>query len=240
MRLVIFSLAFLTALVASAQKTDISQVDAILDRLERRLLDQEAEGLTFDEKNWPSSSESEIESSQKHRFPKKSIEPRNSKSQQFDDVAQLVRDLEQQVEQLASNVQKTKQTIIDDAAINNFISLEAVLPDTDKASIKSIEIRLDGFKLYKIDDAAGLWIPSKSIPLYSGPLQPGNHRLDVEARISIRDNKSLPVNSTVYRFLNKSFPWSIPDGHSNSRYRLTIIPSDKLDGNVDANLQESP
>lgn len=240
MQKIILAIAFMHTNLAIAQKSDISHVDAILDRLERRLLDQEAEGLTFSEKNAQNDGQNEKEKSSSYKFPKKTIETVPPNIQKIDEVSRLVRELEQQVDQLASNVQKTKQTIIDDAAINNFVSIEATLPDPDKASIKSLEVRIDGFKLYTMSDSAGLWLPSKSIPLYAGPMQPGNHRLDVEARISMRESKPLPVNNPIYRFINKSFQWSIAEGVSNTRYRLTIQPPDKLDGAVDAQMQVLP
>jgi hypothetical protein len=239
MRHALIAIALASAAAASAQKADVSQVDAILDRLERRLLDQETEGLTFSEKNAPPAPLSDKTPVSVYKGEKTRIEASSGTDQRLKDVGRLVTELEQQVDQLAGNVQKTKQNILDDAAIDNFVSLDASLPDTDQAAIKSIVVKLDGFKLYQIDDAAGLWLPSKSIPLYAGPLQPGNHRIDLEARISMREARVLPVSGQVYRFINKSFQWSVPGGQTNARYTITIIPPDKLDGVADAKLQES-
>lgn len=239
MRKLIFYLGLAASPPVWAQKADVSQVDAILDRLERRLLDQESEGLTFSEKEAPTKPLSDNKPVTVYKYEKASIEAPTLEANRLKEISNLVNELEQQVDQLASNVQKTKQTILDDAAIDNFVRLEATLPETDQAALKSITVKLDGFKLYSVDDSAGLWLPLKVIPLYAGPLQPGNHRLDVEARISMREAKTIPVNSQVYRFVNKSFQWTIPGGQVNNRFMLTIIPPLKLDDQADAKLQEA-
>ena len=230
----------LLSVPALAQKADVSQIDAILDRLERRLLDQEAEGLSFEEKKALKPSLTDKTPITTYQYEKTKIEANNPNELRLREVTNLINELEQQVDQLASSVQKTKQAILDDAAINNFVTIEATIPDTDLAAIKSILVKLDGFKLYSIEDSAGLWLPLKSMPLYAGPLQPGNHRLDIEARISIREATTLVVNSPVYRFVNKSFQWTVPESQASVRYVLTLLPPTKIDGQADAKLEEVP
>ena len=153
-------------------------------------------------------------------------------------LAKVVTELEGQVDQLTSSVQKTKQSILDDAAVDNFVTFEAALSDSESASIKTLNVKLDGYSLYELSESSGLWMPTKSVPLYAGPLQPGNHRLDLEARLVMRHKKSLPMNGDVYRFVNKSFDVAVGSGTASNRYTITITPPEKIDGTADAVIKE--
>ncbi len=225
---------------ARAEPKDLNQVDSVLDRLEKRLLDDESEGLTFDERNRPAGrSEPAAPPTKKLKFGKARIESGGSSEQtMIKNITTAVSELESQIDLLATNVQKTKQSVLDEASIDNHIDVEAVLSDTDAAAIKSLKIKLDGYPLYELDDTSGLWLPSKSVPLYSGPLQPGTHRLDLEARLVVRGKESLPVNGNVYRFVNKTFQLAVPGGTTSSRYVITITTPTKIEETADATIKE--
>src|SRR5262249_59557781 len=128
------------------------------------------------------------------------------------------------VDQLASNVQKTKQGILDDAKIDNYVSLEANLADTDAAALKNLSVKLDGYAVYELSDASGLWMPSKTVPLYAGPLQPGVHRLHLEARLVMRHKPGVPLNNDVYRFVNRTFDLNVGRGAHNPRHVIASTP----------------
>lgn len=226
---------------AAGGTTDTSNVDQILDRLEKRLLDEEADGLTFGEKAPPPVLEKKSPGGvSTYRFEKPAAVQVSPPA--MDDLKSLtakVTDLENQVDKLADDIQKTKQSIVDDATIDNYFTLEANVTDTDAAAVKNLTVKLDGFPVYEINDAAGLWLPAKSVPLYAGPLQPGTHRLDLEARLVMRAKSGLPVNSEVYRFINKTFDLTVGSGTNNSRWVIAIKPPEKLEGVPQANLSQS-
>lgn len=225
---------------ASAEKADLGKVDAILDRLEKRLLDQESESLTYGEKKrTPSKDALEKAPVASYKFSKSTVEAKVENEDKLKAINTLINELEGQIDQLASNVQKTKQSIQEEASIDNFVTLEASLSNTDTAALRSLIVKVDGFKLYEIDDAAGLWLPSKAIPLYAGPMQPGNHLIELEARISMRQQRSMPMAGAVYRFVNKSFQWTVPGGSATPRYVIAITPPNTLDGGVDAKLEDA-
>jgi hypothetical protein len=82
-------------------------------------------------------------------------------------------------------------------------------------------------------------MPTKKVPLYAGPLQPGNHRIDLEARLVVRHKDGIPLNGDVYRFINKTFDMIVPGAAGTARYTLAITPPAKLDGSADATLKEA-
>lgn len=226
----------------NASSPSLDSVDSVLDRLERRLLDQEADGLTFGERNEPPPAMQPADQGAKYKYEGKggdaAIKASTTERDQMASLGAAVAELETQVDQLASNVQKTKQAILDEASMDNFVAIEAELGETDAAAIKTLNIKLDGYPVYELHEASGLWLPSKAVPLYSGPLQPGAHRVDLEARIVVRHNQSLPMNADVYRFVNKSFDINVPGGTSNTRYVIAIKPPAKLEEQADAVIKE--
>ena len=237
-------LAFLASIAAGApafaQEEPTKHVDSVLDRLEKRLLDQESDGLTFSEKTDPKTLDETGEPKTKYEFTKRQKIGGGTASQEsLKTIGSAVAELEAQVDQFASGVQKTKQSILDDAHIDNFITFEARLTDTDAASITAINVKLDGFGVYELKEASGIWMPASLVPLYAGPLKPGNHRVDVEARIVVKPKKSLPMNGDVYRFVSKSFDVAVPGGTRQTRYVISITPPEKPDGKADATMKEA-
>lgn len=225
---------------ARAQDEAAKHVDSVLDRLEKRLLDQEGDGLTFSERTNPKSLDGDGKPTTKYEFTKREKIGGTTKTQEsLKSLTSAVAELESQVDQFASNVQKTKQSILDDAHIDNFITFEAALADTDAAAIAAIVVKLDGYGVYELKEAAGIWMPSHLVPLYAGPLKPGNHRVDVEARIMIKPKKSLPMNGDSYRFVNKTFDVTVPGGTRTTRYVISITPPEKQDGQADATMKEA-
>ncbi len=237
----ILLLALLAAAPAArAQDEAAAHVDSVLDRLEKRLLDQESDGLTFGEKTNPGSLDGNGEPTTKYEFSKRQKVGGSTAAQEsLKSLGTAVAELEAQVDQFAANVQKTKQSILDDAHIDNFITFEAHLADTDAAAITAIVVKLDGFGVYELKEASGIWMPARLVPLYAGPLKPGNHRIDLEARIVVKPKKALPMNGDVYRFVNKSFDVAVPGGTRTTRYVISITPPEKPEGKADATMKEA-
>lgn len=237
-RMILFATLVGFSCWARSEPSDLNQVDSILDRLEKRLLDQEADGLSFGEKEAIDGSvgyEKPVDA--KFKGKKVQVDASTESQDRMKSLAKLVTDLEGQVDQLASTVQKTKQGILDDSAVDNFVTFEAQLSDSEAASIKTLNVKLDGYPLYELSESSGLWMPSKSVPLYAGPLQPGNHRVDLEARIVVKHKKAVPMNGDVYRFVNKSFDVAVGSGTSNNRYVITITPPEKIEGAAEATMK---
>jgi hypothetical protein len=221
-----------------AQDPELQKADSILDKLERSLLDQSPDSLSFGEKVKAKTPPTTKSSVPVYTYESTSPIESDAGSIDFKSLTRLISDLENQVDKLASSVQATKQKIVDDASIDNFITLEAGLTNSDHAAIKNISVRLDGYNVYAIDDASGLWMPSKHIPLYAGPLQPGTHRIDVEARVVMKHKKSLPLHNDVYRLVNKTFEVSVPGGSVNRTWRIEFEPPKSVEQGVTATLKQ--
>jgi hypothetical protein len=234
----------ITALSKPRPKSD--PVDSVLDRLEKRLLDEEAEDLTHKDSSFSNSTNrkdySALKSSPqtpKQSFKKERINSSTKEAKGIQGIGQLVTELEEQIDQFSQSVQKSKQSMIDEAKIENAIEIEARLTDPDSAAISMLSVKLDGFAIYQSQDSAGLWLPSAAIPLYAGPFPPGNHRLDVEIRLAKKSKAPLLIIDDVYHFVNKAFDISVPVSKERKRYIILISPRDGEGHPFEANLEEA-
>jgi hypothetical protein len=247
MRIFIGTLAAVVSITAlSKPRPKSDPVDSVLDRLEKRLLDEEAEDLTHKDKSLPSSQNpadySALKSSSQtptQSFKKERIKSSTKEVKGIQGIGQLVTELEEQIDQFSQSVQKSKQSIIDDAKVENAIEIEARLSDPDSAAISMLSVKLDGFAIYQSQDSAGLWLPSAAIPLYAGPFPPGNHRLDIEIRLAKKSKTPLLINDDIYYFINKAFDISVPISKEKKRYIILISPREGEGNPFDANLEEA-
>lgn len=208
---------------AIAQK-EIEKVDSVLDRLEKRIMDEESQGLTFGERSLGDTEESNKNSkSVKIKGKKVSTEGTLPETRSLQEIGKEIDELEQQVDQLVADVQRTRQKALENSRVDNMILVDVVIKDKDSAAFRNLKIKVDGFEVYGVNADNGLWLPTAQVAVFNGPLQPGTHRLDIEARVNLKEKDGLPVNSDVTRYVAQSFDLKIPDGKFTKRFRITIV-----------------
>lgn len=230
-------LAAVIAPVALAEvSSELGQVNSILDRLEKRLQRREAQGLTFDNDESPRKDKP----AKTFNLDPAKIEGTTPSREDIAEVEALVDRLEREIEDLSSDVRREKQTILEDARADNFVSLAAVLQEKEKTALTSLRIRLDGYDIYAVDESSGLWMPSSKIPLYAGPLEPGTHTLDLKARLVMRhEGKPVPFKNQVARFINKRFKFSVPSGSSRAGWTVALAPPTSANASAGAELKKT-
>jgi len=224
---------------AEKPQASAENAEAILDRLEQRLLEQESQSFSFGDtpaapKNAPQKSTAGKKADKSLRFEKADIKGNLGETERLKELANLIADLEHQVDQLGSEVQKSKQKILEDAKIKNSAEIITNLTNTDQAAIRSISVTLDGYQIYHVDDTAGLWLPSNSLPLFAGPLQPGNHTLEYEARVIMKHKERLPLNNDQIRSVKQTFALAMPEGEVSKRWQIELKVPTKSDEQVSA------
>jgi outer membrane murein-binding lipoprotein Lpp len=145
-------------------------------------------------------------------------------------ISAAIHKIESEVDRLSADVQATKQKVVQGANIDNFVEFQAKLSDSTVASIKSITVKIDGYNVYDLNEISGFWMPSGKLPIYAGPLQPGSHRVDLEAKMVMKRKGNMAVNSDIYRIINKSFTVLIPTTSFKKRWVMNIIPPKSEDG----------
>ena len=205
---------------ALAQQND-DQVNNVLEQLEKQILSDDADGLThMKSPNGPFGTEDETAPVTSPTGKSKNAES----SKDFSQINAQIKSLDRDIEKLAADVQEYKQSAVVASKDNSYVYFEAKVLDAEKSTLKSLRVKVDGFTVYHVKDTAGLWIPNSSIPLYSGPLSAGNHRIDIEANVGHLPGAGLPLAGPAYRSVEKTFEIQVPLGSTNKRYQLAIAP----------------
>lgn len=218
------------------QEAESSGVDNVLERLERQILSDEADGFSHpglradNEGDGLTDPTAPIGGNNLRTRPK-------AQAADFSAILNNVKNLGKEIERLSSDVHQYKQAAVVASKDNTYVYVEASILDSAKNNLKSIRVKIDGFTVYDIRDTAGLWMPSAAIPLYSGPLIAGNHRIEVDASVGQVQGEGLPVNGPVYRNMQQTFDIKIPLSSANKKYILSIAPvTAGSDKNTDAGL----
>lgn len=198
--------------------------ETILDRLERRLLEQDRDTLSFDEESRVM--QRKKNKTTRYKYKPKNVQPVLPDRGQLRQISRAIAQLEREVEGLATDVRTVRQEILRDASINNMIRIDATVDDTDRATFRTLRVRVDGHLVYQLNEANGLWLPSNRIPLYEGPLTPGHHKIDFEARLMRRRQKSLPLSTDINHIVNQSFSIRIPAGEVRRAWDIAFETPD--------------
>lgn len=162
------------------------------------------------------------------QFKKEKVVVKVKSEEQLKDVAAALSKLQSDVEVLTSDVQKAKQRIMEDARINNVISIDLGLSNTDKATIRNLIVRVDGYNVYWVSETTGLWLPTKQIPIYHGPLEPGVHRVEFDVSLVLRRQDGVPLNSDIYRVVKAAYNIEVPTGTLKKRWLAMVgVPNDQ-------------
>lgn len=211
----------------------VAPVESVLDRLEQQLIESDKEGLTFGGKS--SKAGEQKSPSQIFRFEKKTITASTEETERLKEISVSIAELENQVDMLSQDLQKERTRILDMAKLDTSLELSVSLEQPDKVVIRQLEVSLDGFRLYSVDEAEGLWIPAKEIPIYSGPIDPGQHKITVESKLIMRAEGKVPVNLEPLTSIKAEFPIQMKDVRAKGTYAVIVHPPQKVgtDGSIE-------
>lgn len=206
----IILLAFVSAMAVAAE----DGTDAILERLEKKLLKEEETTLSFSgEKKKPPVGESV----RRLEYNGTDIHGQIPSTKDLDDLEKAIRGLEKDVEELARDVQATKQQVLDEAGLKNHVRLTTRLANDQDVAFRSLKVKMDGYLIYETPDSEGVWSVKNEIPLFQGPLKPGKHKLEYEARLVLKTPKPTPVSKDIFHRVNESYELEVtPDTREKS------------------------
>lgn len=235
----IANIIIMTAIIVTSQSilARSKSSENILDKLEQRLLDQEREALSFDS---GLSSLGQKPADTSFKFRPKYIDELTPSNQDLKKLAATVTDLESQTEYLASRVQRIKQHIYQDATIDTLVDITTQVEQKDQLTYRSLDVSIDGEKVYQHSTALGLWIPEDSIPLYRGPMQPGAHRIDFEARLIQKQDKGLPIQSNTYNIIKETYRFDVSKAPGQKKWVILLKGGSKQDESASAEFKALP
>lgn len=224
--LTIFCLLIPVAIAVTPDKSS-EKLDSVLEKLEKRLIDREADPLTQSEendtKNQKPDKQSDKNPTQKYA-PKAAakVSAQTPAAKNIKEIQSKINEYDNRIEILESDLRRLRSSIYDASVTDNQVMLEVKSNDSSNFIIKTLTARLDGSTLYDQSEGSGLWMPSRSIPLFFGPLKPGDHQLEILATIAPAASSGVESPTWKNKSLQQSLSFAIPDGKSRKHLSIEI------------------
>ena len=237
---------------AFAEATEQSKsLESVLDKLEHRLLDRESQPLTYDEKK----AEARPADIRAQKEPASAIEIKNDapigaqtpNSKALNQIQKKINEYDSEIDILESETRKLRTDVVEASAVDNAVTLEVKLKDPGQSTLRTLTARLDGSLIFNQTDPAGIWIPGKSVTVFQGPTQPGEHRIDITATTMNTNRDGLPVQNWQQKLIKETFTVTVPDGKQRRSWTIEFDASEAegsknvaklIEAKVDAPLPE--
>jgi hypothetical protein len=206
---------------ADAQ-SDITEMESVLDRLERRLLNRERATSSF----LLSDEEMEINSRNEAVDVKGNEININGDLPENDELRSLARalnDIEAEVDRLVGDIQRTSQKVIEHSKVNNFIQLNAVVKDPKHLIIRYLNVYINDFEVYRIDLSRSVHMPQPQFPLFAGPLEPGSHKMKVAVKFTEIIDDGLPLKQGAFAAVEGEFDLNVPPGAFKKTWNIHMV-----------------
>lgn len=201
-------------------------LNTILDHLETKMTDQD---------NFKPEDMNDSRGKRDLTTPKKArdLVPQNRASDQkqvprqnnLKDIQTKINEYDNRIEILESDLRRLRANVYDASVTDNLVAIEIQPSEVSRFLIRDLRANLDGNTLYNRHDPSGLWMPSKSITLFHGPLHPGDHQVDVSAILVPLSAEGLKLPTSEHRNLDQSFRFTVPEGKQKRRLILEISHS---------------
>lgn len=207
-----------SALVAQTRPKGDS-ADAVLDRLERKLLEQEAKTLRLQAppvRDGNPSLKFDAPASASNTILAPLPEQKN-----FVVIDRELLELEQDADDLAGQVEKLKGDFQSQASKASFVEIMVELESPQETSIRDLNFSINNHKIFA-RSTQGPWVPGAQILLYAGPLEAGEHTLRLDARTVRRYGEGLPLDQNIYHQYAESYSINLPQGTFRKGFRLKL------------------
>ncbi len=221
-----------TLLAANQPSTDAT--DGMLDRLERKLLEQEAATLKIQA---PPRSSPINKNQQKLRLPEQSYTGRMPEGEDFSIVDRKIQDIEAQTEDLSQRIEKLQASILDKSQRGAYVEIQIELEDVEATALRELTVSIDQHTLYQLGKTINPWLPQAQILAYSGPLEPGTHKLKLQAQTLRKYSDKLPLDTNLFHNYNQEISLDIPQGIYRKGYKLKLTKPEKQNTYAQANME---
>lgn len=208
----------------------LNEVESVLDRLERQLMERERRNL-FPESQ-PSQQQSAPADAKQIIVEPTEITGRLPDQGALDDFSKTIDQIEDELASLSGELENLKQRIRRGTQSDGLVEISAKIPNPDQVSLREFEVKLDGFTIYQMNRSGGLWMPRSQIPIFAGPLAAGKHQLELHARVVKRYDRNLPVDSSQFHIYRQKFEFEVAEGADKKGFR--IILGEIKDQNIQA------
>lgn len=234
-KLPVLLITALLCLGASAPKHSES-TENILERLERKLMEQEAATLRI---TAPPLSSNKNSQAPVKRFdmPASVMAAPLPHESGFESIEKDLRELEQDTDEISGQTEKLKADFLAMADKGNFVEIKLVIDDPNAMVVRSMTLTIDKHPVYETQDREGQWIPGSEILLYAGPMEPGTHEINLKGRIVRRYESNVPLDQNLYHAYDQNLQVVVPTGAFRQGYRLKLAKPEKQNIHAQAILE---
>jgi hypothetical protein len=218
----LFFLLEVNSYAASKPSNDLT--DNMLDRLERKLLEQEAATLRIQP---PPKTMPPQKPDKKLNYQPQTFIGQMPGSQEFSSVDKKLSEIEVQVEDLSQRVEKLQSEVMEKTEKGSLVEIQVALDEPETTALREMSISLDQYLIYQLGKNLNAWTPSPQIMVYSGPLEPGKHILAFKAQTLRRHSEKVPLDTNLFHTYNQEIKIEIPQGTYRRGYKLRLSKPDK-------------
>ena len=216
-----------------ANATQLQEVESMIDRLEKKIMQQEIGNMLPDK----SLRQSPGKSDTSYQYPVTTIEPPPSAKTDYSQIEEALERIESEVIQLSADVEEMKSKVERQTDFDSFIEVVAELENPDRSHIRELSIQINDYEVFSLNPEVGLWSARKQLPLFSGPLPSGKHLVKLSARVVVTDRGELPIASNVFQVYHQTFNIDVSASKTKKGYRIKFPATEEKRLNDEAKIE---
>lgn len=214
---------------------DLNEVNSIIDRLEQKLLNQESKSIFF-------GSEGEKRSHDKAktsiRYVEENINASLPQKDDLDEISKVISKIEDDVNRMSGEVESLKIKIEANANPTSVIEMSLGIEKPDIMSFRELKIDLSGHTVYQLNHGDGIWMPSKKIPLFKGPLPAGTYKVSVKARVVKKSSNAPFVDTNIFQIYDQVKEITVAEGAFKKGFALIFKDFNQQNQNANIDMAE--
>jgi len=216
------------------------QIESVLDKLEKRMMDQEGTPYTYGEVEGISKERTKPvdEKQSKPITQNKPIIGKPIENRTLDEIDRKIQQQDAGLEKLETSTRLMRENLLDQSTTDNQVTIEVKLTDPKNTALQSLVVRVDGSLVFNQTASSAMWIPEDIVPIYKGPMQPGAHTIKVDATLVRIEKNGLPLLGWAPQSISKQFSFEIKTGKHSSNLSVDLETTENKSGKAVATLRE--
>ena len=190
----------------------------VIEALENRLYQDSQDAFELADPLRPT-----VEVSESQRYQDTSrIQGQMSGPKEAQQIAHELKKIEQEIDRVASQVEKTKNALLQRADAENYLKVDLVLAKAKGYAIDNIALKIDGFAVHRSNKDTSFWETNQAMPIFFGPITVGNHAIDVEARFAKLVGDDVQLTADMLKQVSKRLDLHIDPAKKDAHYTIRL------------------
>lgn len=228
-------ISFYNPTLLGLSNDDLNEVNSIIDRLEQKLLNQESKSIFFGSEGEKRTREKATTSI---RYVEENINASLPQKDDLDEISKVISKIEDDVNRMSGEVESLKIKIEANANPTSVVEMSLGIEKPDAISFRELKIDLSGYTIYQLNYGEGIWMPSKKIPLFKGPLPAGKYKVSVKARVVKKSSSAPYVDTNTFQMYDQVKEIVIPEGAFKKGFAIMFKDFNQQNQNANIDMAE--